>query len=723
MEASIPEKEEDSMSLVSFFSVREELKQQYDLARASFDLKDADALLATVRGIANRASSLTVGRGRAIRYYLEHAQLYVHADDPFPDHIDSQKTPLCLREEAYERHRPQNALATALQDTRAIRRHGDFGHTVPDWERLLTLGIDGIRREAAAYLNTPSLTEEAGEFYTAVIDAYTGLQSLALRLARLTEKKDSPNARFATANLRAISSRAPETLGEAMQLYFLYFAAQHFVEGENLRSLGFVDTTLLPFYQAELARGTDEEEIRELIRYFLMKWNAMRMTANIPFSISREPNELSYLILEEYVKLGVPDPKIHILLTKDTPARLRKLVLSSIRDGNNSFVLMNDAIVRRSLGAIGVSPADAASYTLVGCYEPAVLGKELPCTCAGYLNLPMALECVLNRGKKFGGDVSLGEDFGTEFSDFDALYGAFKQQLRAWCELVINEINAIEERYPVIVRSPLFSATFSCCMERAKDAYLGGMVYNNTSICAMGIATAADSLIAIRKAVYEEQRISLASLCRILKNDWAENEALRMQMRERYPKHGNHHPAADALVRDLCHFLAECINRRPNARGGVYRLGLFSIDWIFSAGRRAGASADGRRAGEPFSKNIAAAPGCDRNGVTALIQSAAAMDQTEAPNGTVLDLALHPSAVAGEEGIAVMNALVDTYFALGGMAVHINVVDAETLRRAQQNPAEYRHLQVRLCGWNVYFTDLKPEVQEHLIAMIEKGNE
>ena len=106
--------------------------------------------------------------------------------------------------------------------------------------------------------------------------------------------------------------------------------------------------------------------------------------------------------------------------------------------------------------------------------------------------------------------------------------------------------------------------------------------------------------------------------------------------------------------------------------------------------------------------------------MTGLINSVTKLDYTLTPNGSVLDLHLHPTAVSGEEGIDIMIALLKTYLKKGGFGVHINVTDPKTLKKAQKEPEKYKNLQVRLCGWNVYFTDLDTQMQNNLIRSMEE---
>jgi formate C-acetyltransferase len=323
----------------------------------------------------------------------------------------------------------------------AIEAFPDFGHTMPDWDRVLTLGLSGIRDEANEKLKG-SADDCKRAFYSSVADTYDGIIGYAKRLADAADASGSVNSRFAAENLRNIAERAPRTLGEAMQLYFVYYAAQHFADGAVLRSLGAVDSLLYPFYKNDIENGKDEGYIRELIRYFLFKWNSMRVEANIPLDLGQEPNRLTYLIAEEYIGLGVHDPKIHFIIKENTPVDLIEMLLRSIRDGKNSIVFISDKAVRASLCGIGISSEDAKRYTLIGCYEPSAIGTELPCTLNGRINLPMALESILS---------DLCSEGRADAIEYSELISRLCSRILEYIDIAADEINTVEEKYPCFI--------------------------------------------------------------------------------------------------------------------------------------------------------------------------------------------------------------------------------------------------------------------------------
>ena len=210
-----------------------------------------------------------------------------------------------------------------------------------------------------------------------------------------------------------------------------------------------------------------------------------------------------------------------------------------------------------------------------------------------------------------------------------------------------------------------------------------------------------------------------AELFEILKNDWKTNMRLRAEMLRSGEKYGNGCAEADGIAKDIACYCASLVNKKPNGRGGFFKASLFSINNCYTTGKKTMATPDGRLAGAPLSKNICASVGMDKNGVTSLINSVTAIDHSDFSNGTVLDIVLHPSTVAGDDGIDAFLGLLETYLSRGGFAMHCNVFGADDLKAAQLNPEQYKNLQVRVCGWNAYFINLTKAEQDDFIKQAE----
>lgn len=608
-------------------------------------------------------------------------------------------------------------------DLRAYTGDYDFSHTAPDWKNLLRLGLPGVLSRLASASEREGLTDAQTNYYRAGISVWSEVMGYTQRMAKAAQS--AKKAEMAE-GLLALTRRAPATLSEAMRLISLYFQLQQWLECTPVRTLGRIDEYLNPYYENDLRAGVlTPDGAAELTDAFLREMNDQKAIANVPMALGGagegRVNGFSYLLLRRFLALALPDIKMHILYCPELPADFVRIAMEGIRKGSNSIVFMNDRVIRTNLEEMGIAPGDAAEYTVVGCYETCGAG-EVACSCNGRVNLAMAAEAAMTGGR----DLLTGTLIGAPTPEFpktrDDYLDAFLTQVNFFCDAAAETTDAKEKYDPRVHSAPFFSALYDSCVERGGDVYCDfAAKYNNSSINLVGLATAVDAVTAACRLVFEEKILTMRQLAEVLKNNWAGQEALRHRVLKTYPKYGIGDAECDALAARILASASGRINGRPNVKGGVYRLGAFSIDWRFSLGKRVGATPDGRLARESVSKNLCASLGADREGNTALVLSACALDPRLMPNGAVLDLVFHSSAVSGENGLRAMEATLKTYFSGGGIAIQYNVLDADVLRRAQVHPEEYPNLQVRLCGWNVLFSDLSRTEQDEFIRQSEVG--
>lgn len=671
-------------------------------------------------------------KASVFEFILDNAEFEINPCNLFQCKLHHGNIIVNLRNE-WKKSVEENEMADIMAETEVLRRRWsingevDFSHTCPDWDDVLSLGITGLLSRTRKYAETAK-DDEAKNFYLSCEIVYNSVIRFLGRMADETARLSENNEimRMSSESIRAISLGAPENMLEAMQLTFIFNYLQTYVEGVNLRSIGGIDRLYYKFYKTDIESGRfTEEEIREITCYWFFSYTALSAIANTPFYLcgldengETVINELSYLFIDEYDKLDVIDPKIHIRYTPQIPAEFIKKVLGIIAEGRNSIVFLNDEVVIKSLIGIGEDEKDARNYVPIGCYEPAAMGKEVPCTCAGKLNIPKAVELALTGGyDMIDGDAICPDDGAVEsFSDFT---DKVKRILARLIDKKIELINAYERNYMKINPAPLYSAAMEDCVKNGRDAYAGGAKYNNTSINAFGLAEAVDSIVAVKKLVFDEKRLSFEELVEILKADWSDNEPLRLFCKNKLPKYGNNNAEADEVMLELTEFASSYINGKPNGRGGVYRCGMFSIDWYTPFGEFVGATPSGRLAKTPVSKNLNPVIGADRGGVTSLINSVSKIDYTKVPNGAVLDLLLHSSVTRGEEGRSAMLGILRTYMKNGGFAIQFNALNPNVLKKAQSEPEKYQNLQIRLCGWNVYFVNLSRAEQDEFIKMSE----
>ena len=564
----------------------------------------------------------------------------------------------------------------------------DMSHVSPDWDNILRLGLPGLRARAAAAGDAP--------FHRACAMLLDGAIALCRRLGRLGGH----------AALLALADRPPETLREAFQLSYLFHEIVE-LGGASIRTMGRFDRQYIDFYRRDLAAGRlTREAAKELIKHFWIAFYAKHQGRRFGknFCFGPDFNELSHLGMEAYYEMDAVDPKLSVLFRDDMPDDFLARYARCIRDGRTGIVTLNDGIAIAGLVGHGREPADAANYIPVGCYEPAVLGKEISLSGATLLNLPVMVLRTLARGVDY-----------PSFGDFKQ---AFFEELFEQSAYMAAQQRRCEKIWPQINPAPLLSATFDECVARGKDISEGGAKYNTTGCVVSYLADAVDSLAAVEMLAYEQRHCTLAELRRALAADWNGHERLRLLARNRAPKWGNNDARADRLAEAISAFLPPRLSSLDNGRGGKMFPSLYG-QLVVENGKRVGALPSGRRAGEPMSKNLDAAVGMDRNGVTALMNSALKLDFRQWPCGACLDLMLHPSAVAGDDGLDAIKGLIRSFMAGGGTGLQFNVFDAAALRDAQLHPENHANLQVRVCGWNARFIDLSAEAQATFIGQAE----
>jgi len=266
--------------------------------------------------------------------------------------------------------------------------------------------------------------------------------------------------------------------------------------------------------------------------------------------------------------------------------------------------------------------------------------------------------------------------------------------------------------------SPFLSLLIDDCIAAGKDYHEGGARYNTTYIQGVGIGTLTDAMTAIKVHVFDQKTLSMDALRAALAADFAGHERTRQLLMNKTPRFGNDDDTADGVMQTLFNFYFDAVDGRPNTKGGAYHINMLPTTCHVYFGSVIGATPDGRRAWEPLSEGISPVQGADRHGPTAVIKSAAKMDHART-GGTLLNQKFTPQLLKDEAGLDNLVQLVRTYFKLDGHHIQFNVVEAATLRAAQQHPEQYRDLIVRVAGYSDYFCDLGRALQDEIIARTE----
>ncbi len=700
-----------------------------------------DEIKTGLEGIAkeNEGRPHPIAKAKAIKYVLDNTMIDVNEHDLFVGFWSVNRLASSGTKDKWWNELRQTELSETaeLMDkmcaTHSANIWPDFDHVIPDWDSVLNLGFNGLKERANEYLQmhraNRTLTPEMDAHFEGIDIEYGAIIDVIDRLYNLAKSQTHKRAKKYAECLKHIRDGAPTNIYEAMQTMYIYFIVSESFDNYQVRSLGNgLDNTLYSFYKNDLKNGTyTNEEIRELFKYFLFQWQSIGNYWGQPFYMggtsiegNTKYNELSMLILDVYDELGIYNPKIQVKVNKNTPDEILNKIFDMIRRGHNCFAFICEPGYIKGVMSYGASYEEALNMDIRGCYETGIRANEVT-TGTGYVNALKAVEYVFSNGY----DKIISKQFGLksgeieEFKTFDDFYSAVLLQWGNLIEMVIKSANEYEKYLGYINPSSMYSATIEDSLKKGLDAYQNGVKFNNSAILNCGFASLVDSVMAVKELVYDTKTVTLSELKSVLDADWVGYEELRTKALKSKHKYGNGDEETDIYTEAMVTYFANKVNNRPNARGGVYKAIMHSAMQFVWQGEHTGATPDGRKAGDENSKNASPSVGMDKNGVTAMINSVLKTKPYLYSESHCLDIMLHPSAVEGDEGLAIMKSLLMTYLKGGGMAMQINVFNTDTLKEAQIHPEKYQNLQVRVCGWNVLWNNLSKKEQNAYILRSE----
>ena len=630
------------------------------------------------------------------------------------------------------------------------------GHAIQD-DKIYRCGLEDFKERIAAkragldFFNDPRAYDKDQEYQAMTIcaDATITFARRHADLARqMATDQSDPIRRAELERIAEVCTRvpaqAPRDFWEALQAYwFVHLSVITELNTWDSFNPGRLDQHLYPFYQRQIEESSlTEEQTRELLQCFWIKFNNQPAPPKVgvteeqsgtytdfalinvggvrPEDGSDAVNDLSYLILDVVDEMRLTQPSACVQVSVHNPDRFVRQACRVVRQGFGQPSLFNTDVIVQEMLQDGKSLFDARSGGPSGCVTVSAFGKE-SCTLTGYMNWAKILELALHDGLDPRTGRRLGPATGDPraFGSFDEVMDAYRRQLRHFVDLKIAGNNVIERLFARFMPAPFMSLVMDDCIEKGLDYHEGGARYNPTYIQGVGIGTVTDALSAVKHQVFGQGELSMGALLDAAEVDFQGHELLHRRLLDETPKYGNDDKRADAIAGELFEAYYQVLNGRANTKGGHYRVNLLPTTVHIYFGSVVGALPSGRLCGKPVSDGISPEQGADRNGPTAVIQSAARIDHSRT-GGTLLNMKFHPQVLAGDEGIAKLAQLVRSYFRLGGHHVQFNVIDADTLRRAQQRPEENRELIVRVAGYSDYFVDLGRELQDEIIARTEQ---
>lgn len=636
-------------------------------------------------------------------------------------------------------------------------------HLAVDYRTVLEVGLEGYRKRTLHEKANLDLTEPESidkyQFYNAILIVLDAVQTYAERfsaLAKQLAETATPERKAELLEISRICAKVPnqpaETFQEAVQsVWFIQLILQIESNGHSL-SYGRFDQYMYPYLKSDLEKGTiTEAKAVELLTNLWIKTltiNKVRSQAHT-FSSAGSPlyqnvtiggqtrdkkdavNKLSYLVLRSVAQTKLPQPNLTVRYHSGLDNDFMNECIEVMKLGFGMPAFNNDEIIIPSFEKIGVTEEDAYDYSAIGCVETAVPGKwGYRCTGMSYMNFPKILMIAMNDGIDPVSGKRFVKGYGhfKEMKSFEELQDAWDKTVRELTRMSVIVENAIDIGLEREVPDVLCSALTEDCIGRGKTLKEGGAVYDFISGLQVGIANLADSLAAIKKLVYEEQKVTQEELWEALMTDYASERSQEIQQMilNDVPKYGNDDDYTDQLVTKAYDSYIEEVKKYPSTRfgrgpiGGTRYSGTSSISANVGQGKGTIATPDGRNAWVPLAEGCSPSHNMDKNGPTSVLKSVSKLRTEEIIGGVLLNQKVNPQTLAKEEDKQKLIMLLRAFFnKLHGYHIQYNVVSRETLIDAQRHPEKHRDLIVRVAGYSAFFNVLSKATQDDIIERTE----
>ncbi|MBQ8914603.1 MAG: hypothetical protein IJ046_00330, partial [Clostridia bacterium] len=532
---------------------------------------------------------------------------------------------------------------------------GFQGHTVPNYEILVTRGIGGVHKRVCERISEEQ-DEKKLEMLKACRIILEGLRDWILMQADVAEARALDGGEWAESllkiaeNCRAIAFDAPKDYYQACQLVWFYSL------WDWVDCVGRIDRFMYPFFEKALKedRQFTEDCTAALILKFLEHGiHNMTLGGCDPETGKDATNELSFLYLQIARVNHETHPRISLRIDKDTDPALLALGVQMWSEGMSDPTVASDStIIPAFVDNYGVKLEDARNYTLLGCQELEIPGKSNFGCEDGMMNLAKVLEITMNDGyNRFDSTYRIGLPTGhiTDYDSFEDFYGAYMSQVRYLTERFIALCNKGQEmraaNFAKLVKTPFTED----CIERGLNLDEGGSVYNYGCVETCGSSVVADSLTAIKKLVFEEKKISKETLEAAIAANFKGYEDVRVMLLREAPKFGNDNEEADEMAcRVLSDFWSE-IKKYKSVRGGEFSGACSLLSAGIHMGGATWATPDGRYYGMPFGNSIGPVPGRDSSGLTAMLSSVSKLPLDLGVGGTTCNVIIPTEATKTPE--------------------------------------------------------------------------
>ncbi len=623
------------------------------------------------------------------------------------------------------------------------------------WEKILNKGMRGFIDEAGAHIDqfieNGDIEIDKLYFWKSAIIVCEAAIDHAGRYAALArgmaEKEDRPERKEELLEIARVCEHVPEnparTFHEALQSMAIIGVCKNYENPmHNNPQWGRSDQYLYPYFISDLNNGTITlEKAAGLLTELIGRWGTQTFVAAESFKESHQinfginnimlggvgkdgkdmSNELSYLFLHLVGLLQLSSPTVGLRWNKSIPGWImRKAIQTNMATKGGIPLFENDEVVIKHFLDDGIPMEEASEWCGLGCVYPCLPSRAEHYGSEGIaaVNLAAMLHLALHNGIDVNGRLT-GTETGNpgEFKCFDDLYNALMKQHKFITHRLFRLAAIALKEQPKYLRLPFLSAMgIGQCMEHGQDLLVPHPDFTMFGISDRAIIDVADSLIAVKKLVFEEKKLSMDELLSALDNnfDGFRGEEIRMMCLAQ-PKYGNDIDEVDNLAGKISRDSYDIIRSYDNSPFRKYIVAREGLAWHYFGGLGVGALPNGRKAFEPLNDgSMSPMRGTDKKGPTAVLRSALKAGFRES-YASVLNQKFSPAILRSGESIDKLVAYTNAFMQNGGSHIQYNMVDTNDLRDAKVNPEKHRDLIVRIGGFSAYFTQLSPDIQDDVI--------
>ena len=599
-------------------------------------------------------------------------------------------------------------------------------HLTVDFETVLKKGVNHIGRQAEqAYVKHQGTDREP--FAKSCVSCLNSFRLWHKRY--LDVLKDDAKYKENYNNLMQVPFEPARNFYEAVQSIWFTFAFMRLCG--NWPGIGRIDYLLGEYLENDLQQGRITiDEAREILAHFFIKgceWSGGSdfssgdaqhyqniVLGGVDENGTEVTNAVTYLVLDIIEEFGISDFPTTVRINNQTDKKLFTRVAEVIQHGGGVVAIYNEDLIIESLVRYGYDEKEARKFANDGCWEIQVPGKTY------FSYKPFDALAVLQQ-------ITLKSYKNTDFMNFDELYQAFLGDLNRHVKRIGDIACGRMVSVDTVTGECVWKTAIPCtvvslfeegCIEKGLSYQEGGPIYNVFSPHIGGLPDVVNSLYAIKKLVFDDEKTSFKELMEILQNNWEGYEPLRQHALNRYSYYGNNNDEVDDIAADIVREFSKMCDSLNGTCGYVFPAGISTFGRQLEWSPSRYATPNGMKAHAVLAGNYSPTPGTDKEGATAIIQSYCKTDFRNTVSGAALDIKLLPNCVEGECGVEAIVSLIRGFIALGGHFMQLDVADTEMLKDAQEHPENYQNLSVRVSGWNARFVTLNKEWQDMIIGQM-----